>query len=334
MSASSVATRSVFQKVPWQDGSIGFLLGFAVLHPVAMVIVGIDEPSMPGDHAGMLMHLASAMGLYFGVIGLVAGTLTGSLRILLRAKNGVLAAQAKQLEDALGENQVLLRILTHDLSNSVGCSHSLLEQMLEDAPAPVELEDLRCVESSLRQGRELIEFTHKLIAIEAGKLTIRLHNQDVCKLARESLSLFERRFAEKGVKLIVEMPAHPVECLVEPVTFKNAMLNNLLSNALKFSSPAGTVAVRLQEAEDHADLSVSNLGPGIDPERIPDLLSCSAPTTTDGTLGEKGSGLGLPLAARFARLMNGALSISADRARGSNADALTTVSVRLQCPQH
>ncbi|MFP4671813.1 MAG: sensor histidine kinase, partial [Desulfohalobiaceae bacterium] len=78
-----------------------------------------------------------------------------------------------------------------------------------------------------------------------------------------------------------------------------SVLHNLLSNALKFSSPGGSVRITAQEQGQMIQVEVRDQGLGMDQETLANLFSLEGKRSQNGTAGEKGSGLGLILCREF-----------------------------------
>lgn len=272
----------------------GAAFGLVVLHPVSMQLVGTDAHAGHGPpfHAGHL--LLSPMAWYFAVLGSAIGGLSGWLRQQLRSRN-------EALSGALSEKESLLRVLAHDLSNSITASRAHLALGLESAGGVLPEEakaDLASARNALEQGRELIGCARTLLAVESGKMAIHPVPRDVAALVAESLELFRHRLAQKGLSAdFVRPPVEAVACraLVEPVLLKNSVINNLLNNAVKFSPPGAWLRVEVAPAGRWVQLSVTNTGPTIPPEPLSALFTPTGRTSTPGTAGERGTGFGLPL---------------------------------------
>ena len=73
------------------------------------------------------------------------------------------------------------------------------------------------------------------------------------------------------------------------------VLRNLVSNAIKFTLPSGSVTIAAQHQEGVVTISVADTGLGMARGKIDDLFKLDRRTTTNGTAGERGSGLGLLL---------------------------------------
>jgi len=85
--------------------------------------------------------------------------------------------------------------------------------------------------------------------------------------------------------------------------------NNLVSDALKFFIPGGVVSIDVTSREGGIDVAVSSFGPEIPHNTAMSLFSLTERTTSVGTAGERGTGFGLPLAAKFVKFMGGELRV-------------------------
>lgn len=307
------------------DGLIGAAVGFAVLHPLSMLIVQPGTSPIPTD---MLPALFAPMGAYFTLIGLASGLLSGVFRVRLAVRNAELRAQKVLLETAHAEKDSLLRILTHDLVNALFASRALLKLASRGryGEAPERLrQELGGLDQNLAQAEDLISFARTMLAVESGKLELPLSRHDLRGLVRESAAMLAPRAGDKEVAIRVGLPDEFLEADVEPVSFKNTVLNNLLSNAIKFSPPGGEVRVDARRQGGSVVVSVANAGPGIPAERLASLFAPSGrSSSTPGTAGERGTGFGLPLAERFARKMGGAIAVSSTPA-GRDGNIFMTV---------
>lgn len=312
------------------DGLVGALVGFAVLHPLSMLIV---QPGSDADAGAVLPTLLAPMGGYFTLIGLASGLFSGVFRVRLAMRNAELWAQRGLLEAAYAEKDSLLRILTHDLANALFASRALLKLACKGRfgdPPPRLCEELRQMDRTFVQAEELISFTRTMLAVESGKLEIPLSRHDLRGLVRESAAMLAPRAGDKEVAIRVVLPDAPLDAEVEPVSFKNTVLNNLLSNAIKFSPADGEVRVDARRRGGSVVVSVANSGPGIPAERLASIFAPAGhSSSTPGTAGERGTGFGLPLAERFARKMGGEIAVSSTPAGRDRGVFLTVFTVSI-----
>ena len=78
------------------------------------------------------------------------------------------------------------------------------------------------------------------------------------------------------------------------------MLGNILSNAIKFSHIGGEIKIIVKNVDDSfIEILISDKGIGMPPDLVKSIFSATKPTTRKGTLGEKGTGFGMPLVKLF-----------------------------------
>jgi PAS domain S-box-containing protein len=93
---------------------------------------------------------------------------------------------------------------------------------------------------------------------------------------------------------------------------------NLLNNAIKFTSSEGNIIITLTDKEDKIELSVADSGVGISRDNQEKLFRISHTLSTDGTMGEKGTGLGLLICKEFVEMNGGDIRVESEEGKGSN----------------
>lgn len=172
-------------------------------------------------------------------------------------------------------------------------------------------------------GRGLLSMVNDLLdvsKIEAGKLDVTLQPTDIVMLVTRTVEFWRAQAESKGLQLSVTcQDVDGAAVLVDPVRVRQ-ILGNLLSNAIKFTD-AGEVSTRLamhERADGRSEitLSVVDSGPG-----VPDAIAESifAPFEQSGSSsGRGGTGLGLFISRRLARLMGGDVTLEPARTRGAH----------------
>lgn len=188
---------------------------------------------------------------------------------------------------------------------------------------------LEKIRRSLNFALDLIGPSRTLIGFESGKIPISLIQEDVCRCVQDIIPTFETTMAGKGLSIDTQLGDQPVLAAIEPSIFRHTILSNLLSNAIKFSLPQGKITIRIDSRNGETLISFSNTGPGIPEEKQAVLFSVTAGTGTPGTMGERGTGLGLPLSYKFIRLMGGRINVISQPDPGAPPGFLNTFQVVL-----
>ncbi|MFW5734094.1 MAG: ATP-binding protein [Oceanidesulfovibrio sp.] len=302
---------------PLTDLIVGALLGFFLLHPVAMALVGRDVSLQ-----NIIASFGTSLGAYFAFIGMMTGLTGGILRYQLKKQNRKLAHANKELSSAVAERESLLRVISHDITNAMVSASAALTMVERRAHKTQNFcensEDFSEIASEARatlaNAQQLLDFTKRMLAIQSGKLVMDLERQDLRPIVQSAAGLYREKAEAKSLDILVETPDVEVYCAVEPVVLRNTVFGNLISNAVKFSLPGKRVRIELTKRDGRAFFSVVNLGTCIPGDLADRLFSPEACTTRLGTCGEQGTGFGLPLVAQFAEKMQGTVRVESDPA--------------------
>jgi signal transduction histidine kinase len=97
----------------------------------------------------------------------------------------------------------------------------------------------------------------------------------------------------------------------------HTVLRNLISNALKFTPPGGSIEVSATQADDLVEVAVSDTGTGIDEEHVAKLFRIDVRYSQEGTAGEQGTGLGLILCKELVEKNGGRIWVESEVGKGT-----------------
>ena len=156
-----------------------------------------------------------------------------------------------------------------------------------------------------------------LAQAESGQLALQKSRLNLCEVVEDLVEQFQIPAEEAGVRLTAELPAH---CLAEVDRVQiERLINNLLSNALKFTPKGGRVRVELLPAADYAQIVVEDTGRGIAPEHLPHIFDRFYRVPGSGTAPspDQGLGLGLSFVAWIVKAHNGKIEVDSNPGRGT-----------------
>ena len=175
------------------------------------------------------------------------------------------AAEAA-LHEAVRARDEVLAVVSHDLRNPIGTISAAVE-LMADVPMPPEKyeEHLEIIGRAAHRINRLIQDLLDVATIEAGRLSVRTKPVDLVQLVEELGTQMRLGADVEGVDLAVRVPAElpAVEAdrdRILQVTY------NLIGNALKFTPSGGQVTVVAGQAPGGVSVTVSDTGPGIEPE--------------------------------------------------------------------
>jgi len=186
-------------------------------------------------------------------------------------------------------------MVVHDL-RSPASSALLATKMLADGDygplSPEQREILNLTASSLQKVINLVSDFLDYAEIEAGYLRLELEEVDLRRVVEESARMARLQAGARGQKLTLDLPEEPVVARVDPERLKQ-VVDNLLSNAMKYTPEGGQITLRLRVEGDEAVLQVSDTGQGIPPDQLPALFTKYHRVPGEATRGIVGTGLGL-----------------------------------------
>jgi signal transduction histidine kinase len=162
----------------------------------------------------------------------------------------------------------------------------------------------------------MIDELLQISTIECGNLKIDLRPTDLVSLVSQAVLLNEGNAARKGVRLDTsfESPAFVVD--VDPIKIAQ-VIDNLVSNAIKFSHLGGRVKIRVSATESAASISVRDEGPGISANHIKTMFDLFQSGRKGSGLHQTGTGLGLAISKRLIERHAGTIEVQSQLGRGS-----------------
>lgn len=229
----------------------------------------------------------------------------------LQKANSTLEKHNHLLDSLAKENESLVHILVHDISNPVQVISICNNKLIKDDLSPEEkIKTKNKVSIALESIFSIIRTVRSLHAIKNGKQELSFSEENLSKLVATILESFEIQLNEK--KLTVDFQDTPADLKIKTNVdiLKNQILANLISNSIKFSPENSKIKLSVIDDKDFVTLNVRDYGIGIPSELRKDLFSLSKKTSRLGTQGEKGSGFGLPLAKKYAQLIHADIELT------------------------
>lgn len=235
---------------------------------------------------------------------------------LLASQAGALERANARLRDLDEQKNQFLAVVAHDLRNPLNAI-MLSSQVIEGAD---DLQEAR--RRAARITREcagmdaLIGRFLDLSALETGSIQTEPGEIAVACLADDILARHEPAASAKGISLVRPEGAEEARAFADP-RFAAAVLDNLVSNAIKFSPRGATVRVAVAEREGMVRVSVQDQGPGLTEEDMKRLFGRFARLSAQPTGGEKSIGLGLSIARQMVEACGGRIWAESEPGHGA-----------------
>jgi signal transduction histidine kinase len=233
---------------------------------------------------------------------------------------------ADSLQQAGESRKAMTADIAHELRNPLAVQRANLEA-LQDGIYPLTTESLNPIlEQNLLLTR-LVEDLRTLALADAGQLELEYASTDLLHLTGKVIERFKPQAANHGVKMNLESDMSEVLACIDPLRVEQ-IVNNLFSNALRYTPEGGEIAIRVHERERKSILSVHDSGPGIPTESLPFVFERFYRSDRSRSRAEGGTGLGLAIARQLAEAHCGTLTA----ANHPDGGAIFTLELPAQMP--
>ena len=241
----------------------------------------------------------------------------GMLRTLvkrLREMNRI----EEQLAELNATKDKFFSIIAHDLRGPLSAIISLSELLRDNRDDLSEKQVAEIINNQYDvswQSLKLLDNLIKWAQLQTGRLVPYPKNFDLHELINDLIDFSAPVAEEKNISLHIKN-CQELEVYADEDMIRTVMIN-LINNAIKFTSPGGSVTVSCKTTSENVLISVEDTGVGIDEARLKTLFLIDQSISTDGTANEKGTGLGLILCKEFVEKNNGTITASSTPGVGS-----------------
>lgn len=221
-----------------------------------------------------------------------------------------------ELVDSNKIKERLLSIISHDVKSPLNSLQALVTYYNSNVLTKDEFDEyIKHVEGDLCTTIGLVDNVLFWTANQRKGQDVRIEQVDVKQLIEDSLQHAQATARNKSLKLTHTIP--------EKFKIKtdrgilNFAIRNLIANAIKYSNQDGQIKITVEKVESRYLLKVIDNGIGMTEEHINSLFNSERVESTDGTLSEKGTGLGISLIKEYLAKINGELNITSTFGKGS-----------------
>jgi signal transduction histidine kinase len=226
----------------------------------------------------------------------------------------------KQLNDWEKEKNEMLSVCAHDLKSPMSSVLSFLEILRTGSQRLSPSELLNIYDRMDRGGRHMLALVNDLLdstRLATGKISLQKEPMLLSHLCKEVVEDSMAKAQAKEIKLQLQVGSGELKVNLDHQKGLQ-VVNNLVSNALKFTPKGGNVFLKIQTKEHRSILDVMDSGQGIPAEELSDIFQKFQQTSTKATDGEKGSGLGLSIVRQLVEIHDGKISVQSKVGQGTH----------------
>ena len=237
---------------------------------------------------------------------------------LLKQQNKLINEQKDKLSELNLEKNSLISIVSHDLNApivNIQLWAKLLRAKLDPADA-AQTKALRFIQESADYGYDLIQNILGVERVETGHHKLQLEEIELIQCVTEIANQFTVTAERKKIQLHAQVdPASST--LLSDKTLLKRIIENLVSNSLKFSQPHTNVSINAQQQSGITTIIVKDEGPGISEEDQQKLFGKYVRLDNAPTANEPTTGLGLHIVKRIVTELNGKIEVQSTVGKGS-----------------
>ncbi|MBX3043746.1 MAG: tetratricopeptide repeat-containing sensor histidine kinase [Candidatus Kapabacteria bacterium] len=229
-----------------------------------------------------------------------------------------LEAAYKDIQQLNATKDKFFSIIAHDLRNPLGSFRDITKTLFDlhdEFSAEERVNFLRLMNESADKVYNLLENLLEWSRTQKGKIDFNPEPFDFHSIVSFNINLLNPAAENKNIKIINNTIENSI-IFADP-NLINAIVRNLVSNAVKFTDINGEVKIYYEVKDKKALISVEDNGIGMSPGDIEKIFRIDISTTTIGTSNEKGSGLGLILCKEFVEMHGGEIGVVSTIGKGS-----------------
>ncbi len=218
----------------------------------------------------------------------------------------------KSIQDADQRKNEFLATLSHELRNPLAPIRTALHSMHLSGLWPAEGRELReMIERQIERMTHLVDDLLDVARITQGKIQLRKEKVELGAKIMRALETSRPQIEDVGHQLCVSLPKEDIWVEGDRVRLQQ-ILENLLINAGKYTSPGGRIDVNMRAERDEAVIRIRDTGVGIAPDMLPKIWEMFAQADNASDHARSGLGIGLSLARQLVHLHAGSIDAASE----------------------
>lgn len=223
-----------------------------------------------------------------------------------------------QLRDLNETKDKLISIISHDLRNpfhGIIASSNLLGEMCSDKECERVPRLASIIQESSQQAFDKLTDLLEWARVQTGRMEFEPNEIDMKSFILPVIQSKQAEARSKGVTVVSRLETE--KTLLADERMLRSIIDNLITNAIKFSYELGIVILEVTELEDAFLFSVTDTGTGMPKEKREKLFVIDKSKSSKGTRGEQGTGLGLVLCKEFVEMHEGKIWVKSQEGNGT-----------------
>jgi len=243
------------------------------------------------------------------LIMLLAGLLYNQYRIKQKSN--------KELQDLDRLKSNFFTNISHEFRTPLTLIKGPIEHLEQNPEETLDREEIRMIRRNTNKVLGLVNQLLDLSRIDQGKLQLKPTEGNVFKCLRAAASSFNSHAAQRNIDYRVNIPQEVLWAAFDRDKLEKVVYN-LLSNAFKFNENGEEVSFVARYEDEELQIQVSDSGRGISAEKLPFIFDRFYQVEQTFSRANEGSGIGLSLSKDLVELMDGTITVTSERGKGTH----------------
>lgn len=306
---------------------------FMVLYTSKTLIISFDLTEYHHNYSSWITHLVGFF-LFGGTMVTVISSLFYELKLLANQLNksileikdlntaleSKIKARTYEIEQSNKDKDRILGTVAHDLNNKLHTILGYLSLITQNPKNQTHLPNYRYIKKAEEAGKissdivkEMTEYAHELYNINDKLVT---EPVDIYQFTESLVELHYPRVIEKNIELKMGKRPGLLICDINKAKLSQ-VIENLITNAIKFTSENGEITIDIDRNQDDALLTVKDTGIGIPNSIKETIFDFFTSSSRPGTAKEKSTGLGLSISKKIIESHSGKIWFESTEGKGS-----------------
>ncbi len=288
---------------------------FVLLNAVGFVL--FKEASWFPDYDLKLVYRITIVFVLISLMAYANEFVFGVLYQGLEKLSESLKVSQQRYKNLAGNKEKFVSLVSHNLVDHISkfaSVASLLHDEYQSMSEQKRREVIRNLVNTSQQNRKLLDDLQKWATVQNDTIPFNPKAVKLEKIYREVIELFNPLIEEKKLSFFLKMKSNSEVFADENMV--GAIMRGLVSNAIKFSFQEGEVKISAREAQDKMIITITDKGAGMSEEDLM-RINASLSFSTEGTMMETGTGIGLILVREFLQKHHGNFHVESRKGKGT-----------------
>lgn len=250
-----------------------------------------------------------------------ASTVSILVRVSQRARYEAAILEARRAAEASSQvKEKFLSMMSHDLRTPLQAIAVVTEVLLRGGRGPLteaQRKEVETISAASQEQARLIDDILGFSVLQSGRVEVTLGQVSVAEAMRRAIALTRLRIEEAGLDLEVGQLDERATVRADPGRLQQVLLN-LLTNAVKFTPPGGSISISYSREGERGRIAVRDTGEGIEREHLETIFDPFVQVRPERIeSSHRGVGLGLSISRELVRAMGGDLTVESVPGVGS-----------------